>query len=196
VRSFLNSPIANTVSAITVAMLYLGDDAQVLNEGSARAIEVLTRPGSIVDPVMLAPVVACTSLTAAAAIEAVLMAMETPAENVAIAGFARRFRFALAGTDRQDQPYIWHFFFNKGGAGASVNGDGWTNLGGIHNPGGTPAPSIEGGTEANYPFLVETYALKPGSVERAGSAEARAASSGCGTKERPTRFSTLLEMEP
>ena len=160
VPTFLNSPIANTASAVNVAMLYLSDDAHVLNDGSTRAIEVLTRSGSIVDPLLPAPVVTCTSLASAAIIEAVLMAMEAAAPEVAIAGFARRFRFALAGTDRDHQAYIWHFFFNKGGTGASDGADGWTNLGGIHNPGGTPAPSLES-TEANYPFLIEEYSLRP-----------------------------------
>lgn len=162
VPSFLNSPIANTRAAVNVAFLYLSEDAQVLNEGSARAIEILTRPGSIVDPVLPAPVVACTSLTSAALIEAVMAALEQAAPDVAVAGFTRRFRFALAGDDRQGRPYIWHYFLNRGGAGANARSDGWTNLGGVHNPGGSPSPSVER-TEAGYPLLIEEYALRPDS---------------------------------
>ena len=168
--NFLNSPIANTIACVNVAFMYLSENAQVLNEGSARAIEVITRKGSLLDPELPAPVVACTSLTAAAVIEAVLGALEQAAPAQAIAGFTRRFRFALAGTDRAGQPYIWHYFFNRGGAGANADADGWTNLGGIHNPGGSPSPSIER-TEAGYPMLVEAYALRPnsgGTGERRG----------------------------
>lgn len=157
--SFLNSPIANTVSAVVVAFLYMVGEDQSLNSGSERLIEVRTREGSIVDPVLPAAVVACTSLTAAAIIEAVLRAMAEAAPEKAIGGFARRFRFALSGRTRDEQSYIWHFFFNRGGSGGNMNGDGWPNLGGVHNPGGTPAPSVEQ-TESSYPLFVTEYALR------------------------------------
>lgn len=160
--SFINSPIANTVSAVYVAFLYIFGDEQVFNSGIERVIEIRTRPGSLLDPVLPAAVVGCTSLTSVAIIEAVLKALSEAMPNSAISGFARRFRFALAGTDRNDDNYIWHFFFNRGGAGANRMFDGWPNLGGIHNPGGTPAPSVEQ-TEAAYPLLIEEYSLRPDS---------------------------------
>jgi N-methylhydantoinase B len=162
VASFVNSPIANTRAAVFVAFQYLSDDRQVQNDGSIRAIEILTRSGSVVDPQLPAPVAACTILTASAIIEAVLKAMEGAAPSSAMAGFARRFRFAVAGKDRNGRPFIWHHFFNRGGAGANMHFDGWSNLGVIHNPGGTPSPSIER-TEAAYPFRVEEYSLRPNS---------------------------------
>ncbi|MBZ8134817.1 hydantoinase B/oxoprolinase family protein [Afifella sp. IM 167] len=160
--SFLNSPIANTRAAVIVALLYLSDDEGMLNDGATRPLEILTRPGSIVDPREPGPVAACTSLTASAIIEAVLKAMADACPQAAIAGFARRFRFALAGAHAGGEPFIWHFFFNRGGAGANASHEGWPNLGGIHNPGGTPSPSIER-TEASYPLVVEEYALREGS---------------------------------
>ncbi len=158
-NSFINSPIANTRASVNVAFLYLNDDDQVLNDGSTRAIELKTRQGSIVDPVEPGPVAGCTSLTASAIIEAVLIAMTQALPENAIAGFARRFRFALAGHGENGESFIWHSFFNRGGAGANAQTDGWPNLGGIHNPGGTPSPSIER-TEAAYPLVIEEYALR------------------------------------
>jgi N-methylhydantoinase B len=79
-----------------------------------------------------------------------------------MAGFARRFRFVIAGKDRDGQTYIWHYFSNRGGAGGNLKEDGWTNLGCIHNPGGSLSPSIER-TEAGFPFLIESYELSPDS---------------------------------
>lgn len=160
VPAFINSPYANTRAAVMVAFLYFSGDEQGLNDGSARAIEIRTRPGSLLDPVLPAPVGACTSSTACALIEAVLQALGGANPERAIGGFARRFRFALAGADRQGRPFIWHYFFNKGGTGGNRDHDGWPNLGGLHNPGGTPSPSIER-TEASYPLVVEEYALAP-----------------------------------
>lgn len=160
VRSFINSPIANTVASVNVAFMYLSDDQQTQNQGSARAIKVVTRKGSIVDSVMPAPVTGCTTLSGSVIIESVLRAMEEPASEHVMAGFARRFRFVIAGEkDRSGKAYIWHYFSNRGGAGANINEDGWCNLGVIHNPGGTPSPSVER-TEASFPLQVEQYELR------------------------------------
>jgi len=68
----------------------------------------------------------------------------------------------IAGKDRDGQTYIWHYFSNRGGAGGNLKEDGWTNLGCIHNPGGSLSPSIER-TEAGFPFLIESYELSPDS---------------------------------
>ena len=160
VRSFINSPIANTVASVNVAFMYLSEDQQTQNQGSARAIEVITRKGSIVDAVMPAPVTGCTTLSGSVIIESVLRAMEEAAPKQVMAGFARRFRFVIAGErDRDGHSYIWHYFSNRGGAGANIEEDGWSNLGVIHNPGGTPSPSVER-TEASYPLQVERYELR------------------------------------
>ena len=39
--------------------------------------------------------------------------------------------------------YIYHYFANKGGFGANQTEDGWMNVGGFQNPGGTPSASLE-----------------------------------------------------
>jgi N-methylhydantoinase B len=162
VDAFINSPAANTRAAVMVAFLYFAGHEEGLNDGSARAIEIRTRTGSLLDPVCPAPVGACTSSTACALIEALLQALEGADPGRAIGGFARRFRFALSGRTGGGEAFIWHLFFNKGGTGGNLDHDGWANIGGFHNPGGTPAPSIER-TEATYPLLVEDYALIPDS---------------------------------
>lgn len=170
VRAFINSPCANSHAAVMVAFLYFSGDEEGLSGGSARALDIRTRPGSLVDPVMPAPVGACTSSTACALIEAVLNALEGADPQRAIGGFARRFRFALAGATDDGAPFIWHYFLNKGGTGGSRDHDGWPNIGGLHNPGGTAAPSVER-TEASHPLVVEEYALLPdsgGAGERRG----------------------------
>ncbi|GAA4322683.1 hydantoinase B/oxoprolinase family protein [Pigmentiphaga soli] len=160
--SYINSPLANTRAAVNVAFMYLSETQDAQNDGSARAIEVLTRPGSFVDPQPPAAVTACTTLTASVIIEAVMKALEPAAPGRVVAGFARRFRLAIGGTDRNGRRFIWHTFANRGGAGAHADADGWSNLGVIHNPGGSPSPSVER-TESAYPFLIETYALRPDS---------------------------------
>jgi N-methylhydantoinase B len=163
VRSFVNSPFANTASCVNVALHYLSEDRSALNDGSTRAVNIVTRKGSIVDCVSPAPVTGCTTLSGSVIIEAVLRAAEKAAPQGSLAGFARRFRFVIAGKDRDGADYIWHHFSNRGGAGGNAREDGYTNLGVIHNPGGSPAPSIER-TESGFPFLVEGFELRPNSA--------------------------------
>ena len=158
VASYFNSPIANTSACVYIAFFYLSNDQQVLNEGSTRAIKILTRKGSLVDPVPPAPVTGCTTFTAAVIIESVLRAMEGSAPEAIVAGSARRFRYVIAGNDPNTGSYIYHYFSNKGGFGANSNEDGWVNVGGMQNPGGTPSASLER-VEVSYPFEIEEYAL-------------------------------------
>lgn len=160
--SFINSPLSNTKAAVNVAFMYLSDTEEGQNDGSSRAIEVVTRPGSFVDPLPPAAVAACTTLTASVIIEAVMKALAQAAPERVVAGFARRFRLAISGSDRNGRKFIWHTFANRGGAGGHAGADGWSNLGVIHNPGGSPSPSVER-TESSYPFLIERYALRANS---------------------------------
>ena len=158
VASYFNSPIANTSACVYIAFFYLSNDQQVLNEGSTRAIKILTRKGSLVDSVSPAPVTGCTTFTAAVIIESVMRAMQGAAPDAVVAGPARRFRYVIAGSQSGTGSYIYHYFSNKGGFGANNQEDGWVNVGGMQNPGGTPSASIER-VEASYPFQVEEYAL-------------------------------------
>jgi len=161
--NFINSPLANTIAAVNVAFMYLSEARESLNDGSSRAVCVKTRKGSFVDPKPPAAVAACTTLTASVIIEAVMDAMAEAVPHRVVCGFARRFRVAISGTDRAGRSFIWHSFANRGGAGAHQGGDGWSNIGVVHNPGGAPSPSVER-TESAYPFVVEAYSLRPDSA--------------------------------
>jgi len=174
VRSYFNSPIANTSACVYIAFFYLSNDQQVLNEGSTRAIKILTRKGSLVDPVTPAPVTGCTTFTAAVIIESVLRAMEGAAPEAVVAGSARRFRYVIAGNDPKTGSYIYHYFSNKGGFGANAAEDGWVNVGGMQNPGGTPSASLER-VESSYPFEIETYAL---TTDSSGAGKQRGGAGG------------------
>ncbi|MFT5172064.1 MAG: N-methylhydantoinase B [Gammaproteobacteria bacterium] len=158
VASYLNSPIANTSACVYIAFFYLCNDLQVQNEGSTRAIKILTRKGSVVDPVSPAPVTGSTTFAAAVIIEAVLKAMQGAAPEAVVGGSARRFRYVIAGSEPHSGSYIYHYFSNKGGFGANNAEDGWINVGGFQNPGGTPSASIER-VEATYPFSIEQYSV-------------------------------------
>jgi N-methylhydantoinase B len=158
--SFLNSSWANTCSAVNVAFMYLTAGRVPVNDGAFRPIRVVAPRGSIVNPSPPAPVGACTTHVGSEIVEAVLLALAPAAPERAVAGFARRFRYSISGLDvRTGRRYVWHLFYGRGGAGASVRADGWSNLGVIINPGGVRSPSIEL-TEQQYPFFIRRYEFR------------------------------------
>lgn len=163
--NFMNSSLANTIASVNVAFMYLSETQDVQNAGSSRPLRILTRPGSLLDPLSPAPVTACTTLTASVVIEAIMKALVRAAPDQVLCGFARRFRFAILHVDRAGRPALWHYFSNRGGAGANALHDGWSNLGVVHSPGGNTSPSVER-TESVYPFKIEQYELRPDSAGR------------------------------
>lgn len=165
VTQFVNSPLANTTAAVSAAFAYVSSGEGRQSGGTMRPVRILTRPGSLVHPLEPAPVTACTTLTAAPIIEAVLGALSKIVPDQVIAGFARRFRVAIACRDRAGRNVVWHHFANRGAAGAHAAGDGWSNLGVVQSPGATPSPSVER-TEAIFPLHIEQYSLRADSGGR------------------------------
>ena len=161
--SFLNSSWANTCSAVYVAFMYMTAGQVPVNDGMFRPVQVIAPEGSIVNPRPPAPVGACTTHVGSEIVEAVMLALAKAAPERAVAGFARRFRYSISGIDgRTGRRYVWHLFYGRGGAGASVEADGRSNLGVIINPGGVRCPSIEL-TERQFPFFIQRYEFRPDS---------------------------------
>jgi N-methylhydantoinase B len=70
----------------------------------------------------------------------------------------------MTGTDpRTGRRFLWHFFFARGGGGASHGFDGWSNVGEVPVAGGIRSPSVEL-TEERFPFFVKYHEFRPGSA--------------------------------
>ena len=163
VESFVNSSLANTRSAVLVAISVLLDPATPKNEGVARAVEILTKPGTIVAPNPGKPVTMCTSHCGNEIIEAVIVALSEACPERAMGGWGRRLRIALKGTDpRNGRPFIWHMFHARPGGGASSAGDGWHNAGEWHSAGGLKFGSVEV-AETRFPLYFARHEFRPDS---------------------------------
>ncbi|MGI9521128.1 MAG: hydantoinase B/oxoprolinase family protein [Hyphomicrobiaceae bacterium] len=163
VDSFVNSSKANTRSAVLVAISILLDPETPKNEGVARAVEIITKPGTIVNPNPGKPVTMCTSHCGNEIIEAVIVALSKACPERAMAGWGRRLRIAIRGTDpRNDRPFIWHMFHARPGGGASSVGDGWHNAGEWHSAGGLKFGSIEV-AETRFPLFFPMHEFRPDS---------------------------------
>src|SRR5437899_45986 len=98
-----------------------------------------------------------------AVIEAIIKALALATPDRAMAGWGRRFRIAIQGTDpRSRKPFIWHFFQARPGGGASPAGDGWPGAGEWQAAGGIKFGSLEV-TEVRFPLFFRRHEFRPDS---------------------------------
>ena len=160
---FVNSSHANMQSAVAMAFAYLLDPEIPKNAGAFRPLTVVARPGTVVWAEEGAPVTLCTSHPANEIVEAVVKALSQSCPERAMAGWGRRFRVAIQGTDpRSGRRFIWHLFHARPGGGASSAGDGWSSVGEWHSVGGIKFGSVEV-AEARFPLHFRCHEFRPGS---------------------------------
>ena len=164
VTGFINSAYANTRSLAHAAIMYLAPADVARNEGSMRPVRVIAPRGLVVNANPPAPVCMSTNHCAEEIVEAVFQALAPAIPHAVSAGFSRRLRYAITGTDpRTGRRFIWHFFLARGGGGASYGNDGWTGVGEVNVAGGIRSPSIEV-TEERFPFFIRRHELRPDSA--------------------------------
>ena len=163
VTGFINSAYANTRSLSHVAIMYMAPSDVAKNEGSIRPVKVIAPLGLVVNANPPAPVCMSTNHCAEEIIESVFKALAPAVPHAVNAGFSRRLRYAITGTDpRNGREFIWHFFLARGGGGASQGFDGWSNVGEVQAVGGIRAPSVEV-TEERFPFFIKYHEMRPDS---------------------------------
>ena len=143
--SYINSPVCNTVSATWIALLTsIGKKIKYLSQGIERPVNIVTKPGTITDPVVPAPVSACTNFCAKQVVNSVWAALAKVVPEITPAGWGNIPFEILAGDDpRSNTSYSSIDFLTCGsGTGAIWGTDGWS----------TGAPEICSGT-LRYPDI-------------------------------------------
>ena len=164
VTGFINSAYANTRSLAHAAIMYLAPYDVPKNEGSMGPLKVIAPSGLIVNADSPAPVCMSTNHCAEEIVEAIFKALSQAVPEAVNAGFSRRLRYAITGSDpRTGESFLWHFFMARGGGGASLGHDGWSCVGEINVAGGIRANSVEV-TEERFPLFVVNHELRPGSA--------------------------------
>jgi N-methylhydantoinase B len=163
VESFVNSSYPNMRSAVVVALSFLIDPLTPKNDGTFRPITVKARPGTVVWADPGRPVTLATNHCGQEILEAIVKALAPACPDRAMAGWGRRFRIAVQGTDpRSGKPFIWHFFQARPGGGASPAGDGWPGVGEWQAAGGIKFGSLEV-TEVRFPLFFRRHEFRPDS---------------------------------
>src|SRR5437870_6260439 len=160
VTGFVNSSFPNTMSAVHMAFAYLIDPLTPKNSGTFRPVKVITKAGTIVNPLPPAPVTLSTNHCAQDIAEAIIKALAPAAPERAIAGWGRRFRIAIKGVNpRTKRPFIWHMFHARPGGGATAAGDGWETAGEGQAAGGIKFGSVEV-AEVRFPLTFEHHEFR------------------------------------
>ncbi|HEV8306865.1 MAG TPA: hydantoinase B/oxoprolinase family protein [Methylomirabilota bacterium] len=163
VVGFINSSYPNMRSAVAMALAYLIDPLTPKNDGTFRPLTVIAKPGTVVWANPPAPVTLCTNHCAQEIAEAVIKALAPACPERVLAGWGRRFRIAIQGTDpRTGRPFIWHLFHARPGGGASAAGDGWPAAGEGQAAGGIKFGSVEV-TEVRFPLFFRRHEFRPDS---------------------------------
>jgi N-methylhydantoinase B len=163
VAGFVNSSYPNMRSAVVVALAYLIDPETPKNDGAFRPVSVIAKEGTVVWAKPGAPVTLCTNHCGQEIIEAIIKALARACPERVMAGWGRRFRVALQGTDpRSGHPFIWHLFQARPGGGASIAGDGWPAAGEWQAAGGIKFGSLEV-AEVRFPLFFRRHEFRPDS---------------------------------
>jgi N-methylhydantoinase B len=163
VIGFVNSSYPNMRSAVAMALAYLIEPHTPKNDGTFRPLTVIAKPGTVVWANPPAPVTLCTNHCAQEIAESVIKALAPACPDRVLAGWGRRFRIAIQGTDpRTRRGFIWHMFHARPGGGASSAGDGWPTAGEGQAAGGIKFGSVEV-TEVRFPLFFRTHEFRPDS---------------------------------
>jgi N-methylhydantoinase B len=163
VAGFVNSSYPNMRSAVVVALAYLIDPETPKNDGAFRPVSVIAKEGTVVWAKPGAPVTLCTNHCGQEIIEAIIKALAPACPERVMAGWGRRFRVAIQGTDpRSGNPFIWHLFQARPGGGASIAGDGWPAAGEWQAAGGIKFGSLEV-AEVRFPLFFRRHEFRPDS---------------------------------
>lgn len=164
VKGFVNSSFPNMMSAVHMALAYMIEPETPKNSGTFRPVRVIAKQGTVVWPFPPAPVTLATNHCAQEIAEAVIRALERSCPDRVVAGWGRRFRIAIKGTNpRTRRQFIWHMFHARPGGGASVAGDGWNGVGEGQAAGGIKFGSVEV-AETRFPLFFEHHEFRPDSA--------------------------------
>lgn len=163
VRGPVNATRGVTLACVYFAVKAVADPDLPASEGIARVVEVITPPGTLVNPRFPAPVAHANINTAQRIADVLLGALARAVPHrVTAAGTGSMSNFTIGGLDARGRYYSYVETYG-GGQGAKWNQDG---LDGVHvnmtNTRNTPVEVIE----MNYPLRVERYGLVPGSGGR------------------------------
>ena len=169
IKGFKNSGIANTHSAVYMALSSFFDHEIPRNEGTYRCVEVIAPLGTVVNPRAPAPMTMNTVYPAADITHACWKALAQAAPERACAGWGKTTYGLSSGPDDSGSVFVMYHWHGSPGTGAVLGRDGFHSMGQFTTLGGLSLPNAEV-YEALYPVRVTRQEIR---CDTAGAGEFR-----------------------
>lgn len=153
IKGFKNSSLANTHSAVYAAVASFLSEGLPRNEGTFRCVTVVAPLGSLVNPCPPAPVGLCTTTPGQEIMHAVWWALGQADPKRALAGWGKSCFPINSGHDEGKNTWVMYHFNSTSGAGATIERDGFNQMGPMITLGGLMLPNAEL-CEQDYPVKV------------------------------------------
>lgn len=169
VKGFKNSSLANTYSAVYVALLAFFDSAQPKNAGAFRLIRIIAPEGTVVNALAPAAMTYNTVYPATEIVYAIWKALGQALPQRACAGWGKASHCVSAGPRADGTTYVMYHMHAYPGAGAVQGRDGFNTLGTVITLGGMSLPNVEA-YEKKYPVRIVRQEFR---VDGAGAGQYR-----------------------
>jgi N-methylhydantoinase B len=158
-RGFKNSSLANTYSAVYMALLAFFEPDLPRNEGAFRSVEIVAPEGTVVNPLPPAPVTMCTVFIAHEIIHVVWRALAQADPARSCAGWGKNIAGVTSGRAADGRRFVLYHWGCMPGGGAIRGRDGFAEIGHLIALGGLTLPNAET-TEQLYPVRVLKQELR------------------------------------
>ena len=159
VRGFKNSSVANTWSAVYMALAAYFDPDLPRNEGTFRGVTITAPEGSIVNARAPAAMTMNTVFVAHEIVHAIWKALGQALPERSCAGWGKSVHGTTSGRSDEDAPFVMYHWIAAPGGGAVEGRDGFNLIGHLIALGGLVLPNAET-YEQLYPVLFKRQALR------------------------------------
>ena len=143
IRGFKNSSVANTWSAVYLALSSFFEPDLPRNEGTYRSVRIVAPEGTIVNARPPAPMTMNTVFVAHEIVHAVWKALAEADPSRALAGWSKTVHGHVAGTTADGRSWVMYQWHAMGTPGATSNRDGFPQMGHLISLGGLELPNLE-----------------------------------------------------
>ncbi len=142
-RGFKNSSLANTYSAVFLAIASFFDTSIPRNEGTYRCLTIIAPEGTIVNARPPAPMTMNTVFVAHEIVHAVWRALASADSSRACAGWSKTMHGHVTAPNDDGSAWVMYQWHAMGTPGATAERDGFVQMGHLITLGGLDLPNLE-----------------------------------------------------
>ena len=163
IAGFKNSSLANTSSAVFMAIMSFFNGRAPQNQGAMRQIEIIAPEGSVVNARPPAPMTMNTVHPTSEIGHAVWKALAQAVPSEALAGWGKTSHCISSGVGENGRTFVMYHWHGSSGAGAVDGRDGIPSAGQLCTLGGMSLPNVEN-YEQVYPIRIHHYEMREDSA--------------------------------